>query len=106
LAVAQLLLYFNGYIINKSGGMVVPLKFNTLSRADQVDLLELEGVYISSRYEAEFVIDRYQLHNFYVDVFYLTSTGNAVAVQSFYPTLKQPPIYQMHLPRLSIRQGA
>jgi hypothetical protein len=86
--------------------MVVPLKFNTLSRADQADLLELEGVYINSRYEAEFVIDRYQLNNFYVDVFYLLATGDAVSVQSFYPKQKQPPIYQMHLPRLYIRQGA
>jgi hypothetical protein len=86
--------------------MVVPLKFNTLSRADQADLLELEGVYVSSRHEAEFIIDRYQLNTFYVDVFYHVTSGDAVAVQSFYPKQKQPPIYQMHLPRLYIRQGA
>jgi hypothetical protein len=86
--------------------MVVPLKFNTLSHADQADLLELEGVYMDSRYESEFVIDRYRLNNFFVDVFYHAVTGEAIAVQSFYPKQQQPPIYQMHVPRLYIRQGA
>lgn len=86
--------------------MVVPLNFNTLSKADQADLLQLEGVFQNSRQEADFVIDRYRLNNFYVDVYYQTSTGDAVAVQSFHPKHQQPPIYQMHLPRLYIRQGA
>jgi hypothetical protein len=86
--------------------MVVPLNFNTLSRTDQVDLLLAEGVFLNSRHEAECLIDRYKLHNFYVDVFYNAATGDAIAVQSFYPKQQQPPIYQMHLPRLYIRQGA
>lgn len=86
--------------------MVVPLKFNILSKADQADLLQLEGVFVSSRQQAEVVIDRYRLNNFYVDVFYDAATGDAIAVQSFYPKQQQPPIYQMHLPRLHIRQGA
>lgn len=86
--------------------MIVPLKFNTLSKADQADLLQLEGIYLSSRHEAELVIDRYQLDNFYVDVFYNAATEDAVAIHSYYPKQHQPPIYQMHLPRLYIRQGA
>lgn len=85
--------------------MIVPLKFNSLSHADQADLLEWEGTYMNSRHEAEFIIDRYQLNNFYVDVFYHAATGDAIGVQSFHPK-QQPPIYQMHLPRLYIRQGA
>ena len=90
----------------KLSAMVVPLKFNTLSKADQADLLQLEGIYLSSRWETEFIIDRYQLDTFYVDVYYQASTGDAVLIQSFYPKQQQPPIYQMHLPRLFIRQGA
>ena len=86
--------------------MVVPLNFNTLSRSDQADLLLAEGVYLNSREESEYLIDRYKLHGFYVDVYYLEATGDAVTVQSFYPKQQQPPIYQMHLPRLRIRQGA
>jgi hypothetical protein len=86
--------------------MVVPLKFNTLSKADQAELLQLEGVYVSSRHQAEFIIDRYQLDNFYVDVFYRAATGDAVAIHSYYPKQQRPPIYQMHLPRLYIRKGA
>jgi len=87
--------------------MVVPLKFNTLSKADQAELLQLEGIYLNSRYEADLVIDRYRLNNFYVDIICNRTTGEALAIQSFYPKQQQqPPIYQMHLPRLSIRQGA
>lgn len=86
--------------------MVVPLKFNTLSKADQADLLQLEGIFLNSRQEAELIIDRYQLDNFYVDVFYHADTEDAVAIHSYYTKQQQPPIYQMHLPRLYIRQGA
>lgn len=86
--------------------MLVPLNFNTISRADQADLLLAEGVYLNSRKEADHLIDRYALHNFYVDVYYEDASGNAVAIQSFYPKQQRPPIYQMHLPRLYIRQGA
>lgn len=86
--------------------MVVPLNFNSLSRADQADLLEAEGVFMHSRNENDYTVDRYRINNFLIDVFYLTSTGEAVAVQSFYPKFQQPPIYQMHVPRLSIRRGA
>ena len=86
--------------------MVVPLNFNTLSRTDQADLLEAEGVFLNSRREADLVIDRYLLNAFLVDVYYQAATGDAIAVQSFYPTQQQPPIYQMHVPRLHIRQGA
>jgi len=46
------------------------------------------------------------LNAFLVDVYYHAATGDAVAVQSFYPTQQQPPIYQMHVPRLYIRRGA
>lgn len=90
----------------KSCTMVVPLKFNTLSKTDQAELIQLEGVYLQSKQEAEFVIDRYRLHNFYVDVYYQSATGDAVAIHSFYPKQQQSPIYQMHLPRMVIRQGA
>ena len=86
--------------------MVVPLNFNTLPKADQADLLQAEGVFLSSRQETDLIIDRYQLNNFFVDVYYFAETGDAIAVQSFYPKQQQPPIYQMHLPRLSIRKGA
>ena len=86
--------------------MVVPLNFNTLSRADQADLLQAEGVFLNSRLEADLVIDRYLLNNFLVDVYYQAATGEAVTVQSFYPKKQQPPIYQMHVPRLYIRRGA
>lgn len=86
--------------------MIVPLNFNTLSRADQADLLLAEGVYLNTRREAGKVIDQYALHNFYVDVHYIHTTNDVLAVQSFYPRQQQPPIYQMHLPRLRIRQGA
>lgn len=86
--------------------MVVPLNFNTLSRADQAELLLAEGTYLNSRQAADTIIDRYALHNFYVDVCYQKETDDLVSVQSFYPTQQRPPIYQMHLPRLSVRQGA
>jgi hypothetical protein len=86
--------------------MVVPLNFNTLSRSDQAELLLTEGIYLNSKQDAECLIDRYKLHNFYVDVYYQVATGEFLTVQSFYPKLQQPPIYQMHLPRLHIRQGA
>jgi len=86
--------------------MVVPLKFNTLSKADQAELLHLEGVYVSTRQEADFIIDQYRLDTFFVDVYYNSATENAVSVQSFYPSQRQSPIYQMHLPKLHVRQGA
>jgi hypothetical protein len=86
--------------------MVFPLKFNTLSKTDQAELLQLEGVYLSSRKEAELIIDRYQLDSFFVDVYYDVATEEAVCIQSFYPTQKQSPIYQMHLPKLYVRKGA
>ena len=86
--------------------MVVPLNFNTLSRADQADLLEAEGVFLNARQEADLIIDRYLLNGFFVDVYYHAATGEAITVQSFYPTQQQPPIYKMHVPRLYIRQGA
>ena len=94
------MLYTNSYT------MVVPLKFNTLSKADQAELLECEGVFLNTRQEANVIVDRYQLHNFYVDVQYDQLTGNAIAIQSFYPKQQQSPIYQMQLPKLYIRQGA
>ena len=90
----------------KTSTMVVPLNFNTLSKADQADLLQAEGVYLSSRTEAELVIDRYRLNSFYVDVYYDAATGDAITIHSFYLKQKQPPIYQLHVPRLYIRQGA
>jgi len=86
--------------------MVVPLNFNTLPRADQADLLLAEGAFLSTRQEAECLIDRYELHNFYVDIYYHGSTGDVMTIQSFYPKQQQPAIYQMHVPRLYIRQGA
>jgi hypothetical protein len=86
--------------------MVFPLKFNTLSKADQAELLQLEGTYVSSRQEAEFIIDRYQLDAFIVDVYYDADTEDAVSIQSFYPKQNQSPIYQMHLPKLYVRKGA
>ena len=87
--------------------MVVPLKFNTLSKADQAELLQLEGIYLNSKHEDDLVIDRYRLKNFYVDVICNATTGEAISIQSFYPKQQQQsPIYQMHLPRLSIRTGA
>ena len=86
--------------------MVVPLNFNTLSRTDQADLLLAEGVFLNARCEEAYVIDRYQLHDFYVDVYYDAETDEAVAVKSFYPKQQQSPIYQMQLPRLSVRKGA
>jgi len=86
--------------------MVVPLNFNTLSSADQADLLLAEGMYLNTRQEDALIIDRYTLHNFYVDVYYQKANDEVVNVQSFYPKQQQPPIYQMHLPRLSVRQGA
>lgn len=86
--------------------MVVPLKFNTLSKTDQAELLQLEGIYLRSRHENDLVVDRYQLDTFFVDVYYDAATGDAVTLHSFYPKQHQPPIYQMHVPRLSIRQGA
>jgi hypothetical protein len=86
--------------------MVVPLNFNTLSRVDQADLLLAEGIFLNSRNEAAFIIDQYQLHDFYVEVHYDNNTNDAVAVKSFYPRQQHSPIYQMQLPRLSVRKGA
>jgi hypothetical protein len=86
--------------------MVVPLNFNTLTPADQADLLQAEGAFMNTRQEAAFVIDRYRLHNFYVDVYYQAATDEPTTVRSFYPRQQRPPIYQMPLPRLYIRQGA
>ena len=86
--------------------MVIPLKFNTLSKADQAELLQLEGVWMASRREAGFIVDCYQLNNFYVDVYYHADTDEAAAIHSYYPKQQQSPIYQMHLPRLCIRKGA
>lgn len=86
--------------------MVVPLNFNALSSTDQADLLLAEGIYLNTRQEGVLIIDRYTLHNFYVDVYYQKDEGDVVSVQSFYPAQQRPPIYQMHLPRLYIRQGA
>jgi len=86
--------------------MVVPLMFNTLSKADQADLLEAEGVYLSSRREAEYLIDLYQLNDFLVEVHYHLAS-DAVTVQSFYPKQQQQsPIYQLPLPRMVVRKGA
>jgi hypothetical protein len=86
--------------------MVVPLNFNTLSRADQADLLLAEGIFLSSRNEVAFVIDQYWLHDFYVEIHYDSNTNEPVAVKSFYPKQQRSPIYQMQLPRLSVRKGA
>ena len=86
--------------------MVVPLNFNTLSRADQADLLLAEGNFLGSRTEAAFIIDQYRLHDFYVEVHYDCGTNEALAVKSFYPKQQHSPIYQMQLPRLSVRKGA
>jgi len=86
--------------------MVVPLNFNTLSRTDQADLLQAEGHFLDARQEAGLLIDRYRLHDFFVDVYYHATTGDAVAVKSFYPRQHQSPIYQMPLPKLYIRRGA
>jgi hypothetical protein len=80
--------------------------FNTLSKADQADLLEAESVYLSSRRESEYLVDLYQLNDFYVEVHYHLAS-DAVIVQSFYPRhQQQPPIYQLHLPRMVVRKGA
>lgn len=86
--------------------MVIPFTFNTLSRADQADLLQAEGIFISSCYEAGLITDRYRLHDFYVDVCYQEATGELVTVRSFSPKQQQQAVYQMPLPRLYIRQGA
>lgn len=86
--------------------MVIPLQFNTLSTADQAELLQLEGVFISSRQEADLIIDRYQLDAFFVDVYYNAVTDDVVSIQSFYTKQQQSPIYQMHLPKLYVRKGA
>jgi hypothetical protein len=80
--------------------------FNTLSKADQADLLEAEGVYLSSRRESEYLIDLYQLNDFFVEVHYHLAS-DAVTVQSFYQKQQhQSPIYQLPLPRMVVRKGA
>ena len=86
--------------------MVIPLNFNSLPPADQADLLLAEGVFLNTRREADQVIDRYRLHDFLVEVCYSVSTVEPIAVTSFYPKQRQSPIYQMQVPRLSIRKGA
>lgn len=86
--------------------MVIPLHFNALSQADQADLLQAEGAFLNTRLEDEFIVDRYQLRNFYVDVFYRADSYDPVVVKSFYLERQQSPIYQMQLPRMYVRQGA
>jgi hypothetical protein len=86
--------------------MVVPLNFNTLSRADQADLLLAEGVFLGSGSEGGFIVDRYRLHDFYVEIYFNNDTNEAIAVKSFYPRQQHSPIYQMQVPRLSVRKGA
>lgn len=58
-------------------------QFSAMEQADQEAIVAGRGVLIAMRQEPEFVIQLYQLENFYVEFFYHQISKQPVAVRSF-----------------------
>lgn len=83
-AVAQFL-HSNDYMIKmKPISMFTPSTFSDMPRQDQADVLHFNGTYLCTRKEPGFVIDTYQVNNFYVEVFYQRQTEECLVMRSYY----------------------
>ena len=63
--------------------MIELVQYNCLSKEKKTALLHSEGVYLCSRQEPEFIVDLYQLHEFYVEVFYHERINELIDLVSF-----------------------
>ena len=60
--------------------------YNCLSLKEKVEFLQSNAVYLCSRQEPEFIIDLYQLDNFYVEGFYHKRRRALVQIHCFSST--------------------
>ena len=78
---------------------MTPYMFDSLTKAQQADVLQFQGEYLYTRQEPEFTIDLYRLGDFYVEIYFHGRDENYVGIRSFY--IDQQP--QAYLPDYKIR---
>ena len=76
--------------------------FNLLSKKEQADVLEDEGVYLYTRQEPEFVIDLYEIQGFFVEVYYHKCQKEFIIVKSFQSDEQPQSIADILVPQLTI----
>jgi len=82
--IAQLLHIKKHMIKLKQPGMFTPESFSEMPRQDQADVLHFNGTYLHTREEPGFMIDVYQVNNFYVEVYYQRNTDECLVMRTYY----------------------
>jgi hypothetical protein len=78
---------------------MTPYMFDSLAKAQQADVLQYDSNYLYTRQEPEFIIDLYQVADFYVEVYFHNSEEEFVGIRSFYIGNQQ----EVYLPDYKIR---
>lgn len=78
---------------------MTPHLFDSLTKLQQAELLQHQSTFLYTRQEPEFIIDVYQLGDFYTEVYYHKSEESFVVLRSFYSDAHR----QTYLPEYKIR---
>lgn len=78
---------------------MTPHFFDSLTKLQQAELLQHQSHYLYTRQEPEFLVDVYQLGDFYTEVFYHKQEESFVVIRSFYSDAHK----QTYLPEHKIR---
>lgn len=64
--------------------------FTHINRKSQADLLYHEGTFLYTREEPQFIVDVYQLEDFYVEIYFHKHLEDFLAMRSFEATERKP----------------
>ena len=78
---------------------MTPYFFDSLTKLQQAEILQHQSSYMYTRQEPEFVIDMYQLGDFFTEVYYHRNEDNFIIIRSFYADGHR----QAYLPEHKIR---
>lgn len=78
---------------------MTPYFFDSLTKLQQAEILQHQSNFLYTRQEPEFVIDAYQLGDFYTEVYFHKNEDNFVVIKSFYADAH----HKTYLPEQKIR---
>lgn len=78
---------------------MTPHFFDTLTKLQQAELLQHQSTFMYTRQEPEFLIDVYQMGDFYTEIYFHKEEENFVVIRSYYADANR----QMYLPEHKIR---
>lgn len=76
--------------------------FNLVSKKEQADLLEERAGYLCTRQEPEFIIDLYEMEDFFIEVYYHRTQEELVVVKTLCINEQPPSLADTLVPQLMV----